>query len=380
MQCQCNARGPLSKLERAPPQRKINVTSKSPVGDISVVTLIRTDTTLDHSQKAEKVCIDTSATFVEPRKCIFSSSFTSREASTSRVAHSTFVCFTQPHCLHLSRRARDGAGTWIPGGLHHCSHKIKLPSRIVKLLLKINLRGWTNVADISMHTISATFVQPRKCIFSNSFTILEASASRVAHSISICFTQPHCLHFSRRARDGAGAWIPGGLNHSSHRIKPPCFVGPKPAMPVGGDAAKKKRLDSTMCAALVHSVSSASSTLSLRSVNSSQTARQHIHRRAQRWANKFMHLSNLGKSASKLSSAINHRCNSNICNCCSLGRCKDAAPVAHLLTRPQCLSAATPQRINAWTARCATQREFIKLYDCAQFDQKHLDFVGPKPA
>jgi len=36
--------------------RKINVTSKSPVGDISVVTLIRTDTTLDHSQKAEKVC------------------------------------------------------------------------------------------------------------------------------------------------------------------------------------------------------------------------------------------------------------------------------------------------------------------------------------
>ena len=36
---------------------KINVTSKSAVGDISVVTLIRTDTTLDHSQKAEKVCV-----------------------------------------------------------------------------------------------------------------------------------------------------------------------------------------------------------------------------------------------------------------------------------------------------------------------------------
>ena len=34
---------------------KIDVTIKSPVGDISVVTLIRTDTTLDHSQKAEKV-------------------------------------------------------------------------------------------------------------------------------------------------------------------------------------------------------------------------------------------------------------------------------------------------------------------------------------
>ena len=31
------------------------MTSKPPVGGISVVTLIRTDTTLDHSQKAEKV-------------------------------------------------------------------------------------------------------------------------------------------------------------------------------------------------------------------------------------------------------------------------------------------------------------------------------------
>ena len=36
---------------------KMNVTIKSPVGDISVVTLIRTDTTLDHSQKAEKVWV-----------------------------------------------------------------------------------------------------------------------------------------------------------------------------------------------------------------------------------------------------------------------------------------------------------------------------------
>ena len=55
VQGQCNTLGPLSKLKRAPTQGKIFVTSKSPVGDISVVTLIRTDTTLDHSQKAEKV-------------------------------------------------------------------------------------------------------------------------------------------------------------------------------------------------------------------------------------------------------------------------------------------------------------------------------------
>ena len=58
VRCQCNTQGSLSKLKRTPSQAKINVTSKSPVGDISVVTLIRTDTTLDHSQKAEKVCDD----------------------------------------------------------------------------------------------------------------------------------------------------------------------------------------------------------------------------------------------------------------------------------------------------------------------------------
>ena len=56
---QCNARAtrevPSSKLKEQPPQRKIGVTSNLPVGRISVVTLIRTDTTLDHSQKAEKV-------------------------------------------------------------------------------------------------------------------------------------------------------------------------------------------------------------------------------------------------------------------------------------------------------------------------------------
>ena len=35
--------------------RKIDVTGKLTVASVSVVTLIRTDTTLDHSQKAEKV-------------------------------------------------------------------------------------------------------------------------------------------------------------------------------------------------------------------------------------------------------------------------------------------------------------------------------------
>ena len=52
----CNARAtrevPSSKLKERPPQRKIGVTSNLPVGRISVVTLVRTDTTLDRSQKA----------------------------------------------------------------------------------------------------------------------------------------------------------------------------------------------------------------------------------------------------------------------------------------------------------------------------------------
>ena len=59
----CNQRSAaLAQQVKAPEQAqvitspwKMNVTIKSPVGDISVVTLIRTDTTLDHSQKAEKV-------------------------------------------------------------------------------------------------------------------------------------------------------------------------------------------------------------------------------------------------------------------------------------------------------------------------------------
>ena len=44
-----------SKLRKTLPQRKIDVKVELPVGSVSAFTLIRTDTTLDHSQKAEKV-------------------------------------------------------------------------------------------------------------------------------------------------------------------------------------------------------------------------------------------------------------------------------------------------------------------------------------
>ena len=53
--CWATRAGPSSKLVESLLPRKIDVTSKAPVGAISIVTLIRTDTTLDHSQKAEKV-------------------------------------------------------------------------------------------------------------------------------------------------------------------------------------------------------------------------------------------------------------------------------------------------------------------------------------
>jgi hypothetical protein len=53
--CQGDARICCKQACKQNPPRKIDVTSKLPVESIPVVTLIRTDTTLDHSQKAEKV-------------------------------------------------------------------------------------------------------------------------------------------------------------------------------------------------------------------------------------------------------------------------------------------------------------------------------------
>ena len=53
-----------SKLREPAPRRKIDVKRELSVDSVSVFTLIRTDTTLDHSQKAEKVYTTRS------RKCI----------------------------------------------------------------------------------------------------------------------------------------------------------------------------------------------------------------------------------------------------------------------------------------------------------------------
>ena len=56
MQRRRASRSRASPMNTAP-REKLMWQERSPVGDISVVTLIRTDTTLDHSQKAEKVWI-----------------------------------------------------------------------------------------------------------------------------------------------------------------------------------------------------------------------------------------------------------------------------------------------------------------------------------
>ena len=93
VRCQCDTRESLSKLERTSPQRKIDVTSKPPVGGISVVTLIRTDTTLDHSQKAEKVCFDigggaSAQTLTPPRACLLYTSPSPRDGLLSRMPSS----------------------------------------------------------------------------------------------------------------------------------------------------------------------------------------------------------------------------------------------------------------------------------------------------
>ena len=48
---QSNTYERLSKIKAASPQRKVALTCKYPVGDMSAVTLIRTASTLDHSQK-----------------------------------------------------------------------------------------------------------------------------------------------------------------------------------------------------------------------------------------------------------------------------------------------------------------------------------------
>ena len=74
MPCRCFAICILAKPIHIYTRAKIIVTKESPVEDLTVVTLLRTDTTLDHSQKAEKVCNGTWAVCVDCLANVYSSS------------------------------------------------------------------------------------------------------------------------------------------------------------------------------------------------------------------------------------------------------------------------------------------------------------------
>ena len=90
------------------------MTSKSPVGDISVVTLIRTDTTLDHSQKAEKVdwkdhvcarhgeadLAETRSTHVQRAPSGFSSAGSTSSISSAEVASAPVALAQSTRALH----------------------------------------------------------------------------------------------------------------------------------------------------------------------------------------------------------------------------------------------------------------------------------------
>ena len=95
------------------------MTSKSPVGDISVVTLIRTDTTLDHSQKAEKVwCL---ALMADVQNKVDALSANQHDVAAQ--------CLASDNGRHLNKRvgrqrAGDGAGSaGLPG---HVAKKLKV--------------------------------------------------------------------------------------------------------------------------------------------------------------------------------------------------------------------------------------------------------------
>ena len=133
--CQRNARELQSKLLKCSLPRKIVVTSKPPVGDISVVTLIRTDTTLDHSQKAEKVCRQ-DARRSAPR--------------TRKVAHDvSYIASFSRAALDLGVHARGLAQSSV-SAMHFYVHDkpkcwAEAPVKIARMTLTIKLDGnWSS--------------------------------------------------------------------------------------------------------------------------------------------------------------------------------------------------------------------------------------------
>ena len=96
------------------------MTSKSPVGDISVVTLIRTDTTLDHSQKAEKVwsaCVEIEPSGVSSHQRIWLGA----ARASFKVASFPFQC--------------------VPHQILHCSYTLPLMHASVGITTEVGNQG-----------------------------------------------------------------------------------------------------------------------------------------------------------------------------------------------------------------------------------------------
>ena len=124
------------------------MTSKPPVGGISVVTLIRTDTTLDHSQKAEKVCsfvpFQDRLTKPAPGTPFISSknSKNDQESRRLRGLQANFYCLLKPTIPPLSTSSDFACSV---SSLGRCS--LHYPPGGPKLPLKspCRMRPWTGM-------------------------------------------------------------------------------------------------------------------------------------------------------------------------------------------------------------------------------------------
>ena len=103
------------------------------------------------------------------------------------------------------------------------------------------------------------------------------------------------------------------------------------------------------------------------------TANERVHNAAC-----LLRLSSLCKSASPLASAIDPRRNSNICNCCSLGRCKDAGASGRSADWAirRALRNVLPATLSGPRARARAARGTRQRGQRAKHAQKHCD---PRP-
>ena len=136
------------------------MTRKSPVGDISVVTLIRTDTTLDHSQEAEKVWqLHTRNNMIKPKCC----------------------------CQLLVLLFFFG------GGLHVCW--AEAPIKIARMTLTIKLDGIWNSFQLANNTpplsVTGSVIAPSARITSTGVNVMSSAHLRSRNKLKRRATRMH---------------------------------------------------------------------------------------------------------------------------------------------------------------------------------------------